>query len=155
MRRTRDARVTATLFRILREATRNAGQPVGACGVGAAKLEQRLPDQDLLLRVPHLQRARFLLLYCGAPRCTHLLLRILPADVEEFASQRDAAVGRRTDPNAGCKRAPCPAPFAHRGLGLGLATMQRNATPGPPERTRFACPGPVPSGRARRPRFAC
>ena len=59
------------------------GTPVGSEEFVARILERRLAHQkqllDLLPRVPHLQAAWLLLLYCAVPRANHLV-RSLPPD---------------------------------------------------------------------------
>ena len=58
-------------------------------------LPRMFEDQERLLqripRVPHLQ-CTWLLLYCGAPRCTYLLRTLPRADTAAFVDQHDAAV---------------------------------------------------------------
>ena len=66
------------------------GSPVGSHGFIAAKLARRLQEQDRLLsripRVPELQSAWLLLLYCATPRSTYLLLFFAHTFCEQYTA---------------------------------------------------------------------
>ena len=117
------------------------GSPVGSRDFIAAKLAQRLQEQDRLLsripRVPELQSAWLLLLYCAAPRSTYLLRTLPPADTAVFAAEHDAAIrrclatllaggdGDMPLPDLSYRRAQLP--LSMGGLGLGSAERLRHA----------------------------
>ena len=115
------------------------GSRVGSRDFIAAKLAQRLQKQDRLLsripRVPELQSAWLLLLYCAAPRSTYLLRTL--ADTAVFAAEHDAAIrrclatllaggdGDMPLPDLSYRRAQLP--LSMGGLGLGSAERLRHA----------------------------
>ena len=117
------------------------GSPVGSRDFIAAKLAQRLQEQDCLLsRIPHmpeLQSAWLLLLYCAAPRSTYLLRTLPQADTAVFAAEHDAAIrrclatllaggdGDMPLPDLSYRRAQLP--LSMEGLGLGSAERLRHA----------------------------
>eukprot|EP00439_Symbiodinium_sp_Y106_P065357 s637_g10.t1 len=129
------------------------GSPIGSREFVATKLAQRLEEQDRLLsRIPHvpnLKSAWLLLLYCPAPRSTHLLRTLYTAD---FAASHDAAIQHclaqmLAGGDGDIARAQLP--LSMRGLGLGSAVQQRHAGrsghPSPPAAGRDGQWNPPPS----------
>ena len=72
------------------------GTPVGSKEFVARILQRRLVHQkhllELLPRVPHLQAAWLLLLYCAVPRANHLVRSLPPDIVQEFAEAHDESI---------------------------------------------------------------
>ena len=120
------------------------GSPIGSREFVATKHAQRLEEQDRLLsRIPHvpnLKSAWLLLLYCAAPRSTHLLRTLYTAD---FAASHDAAIQHclaqmLAGGDGDIARAQLP--LSMGGLGLGSAVQQRHAG-------RSGHPSPPAAGR--------
>ena len=115
------------------------GVPIGHADFIQRKLAARLDDECRLLgelrKLPDLQSAWLLLLYCASPRAQHVLRTVPPRDAAAHASEHDQAVwitvqhtlaeldARRQQWDAARQVASLPAAAG----GLGLASAQRLA----------------------------
>ena len=72
------------------------GTPIGTPAFVSSATAERLRDEQTLLdqlhRLPNLQSAWLLLLYCCAPRAQHILRTVPPDQSAEYAAQHDDAV---------------------------------------------------------------
>ena len=116
------------------------GSPLGSDEYVQRQLQQKRDDQDRLLpripRMPDLQAAWLLLLFCAAPRCNYLLRMLPPALTQAYAEAHDAAIRRclsallLQDADQQLPATPAEVaslPLRLGGLGLHSATRTRQS----------------------------
>ena len=103
------------------------GTPIGTPAFVSSATAERLRDEETLLdqlhRLPDLQSAWLLLLYCCAPRAQHILRTVPPDQSAEYAAQHDDAVWDTLRALLGEAAGPLPAAADHIALARSIGQL--------------------------------
>ena len=103
------------------------GTPIGTPAFVSSATAERLQDEQTLLdqlhRLPDLQSAWLLLLYCCAPRAQHILRTVPPDQSAEYAAQHDDAVWNTLWALLGEAAGPLPAAADHLALARSIGQL--------------------------------